>query len=160
MISDTAWTRITFTGVAIGDVTPLAVIDVLAAVLACGFWYVRDGEPWLMDVDVGPKHIQDFKRARRTSLEREIIARFEATTFIIEGEKMTAPDVAALFAADPVFARRCRALPKFEGIRRTLLRELPKAHSFCARQHERQLILPARGDVQIKKLLADEYEDS
>lgn len=159
MISDVAWTWIKFDDVPLRDPTPALVIDALAAVLACGFWYARDGEPWLSDVSIGPVHIQDFKHARAAALRREIIARFEATTFVIEGEKMTAPDVAALFAADPIFARRCRALPKFEGLRRTLLREVPKAHGFCARQHERQLILPARGDVQMKKLLADEYED-
>lgn len=160
MIGDAAWTWIKFKDVPLRDPTPSLVIDTLAAVLACGFWYARDGEKWLQDVDIGPKHIQDFKRARRTSLKRKVTARFECNILLVEGQAMTAPDVAAQFASDPIFARRCRALPKFEGLRRTLMREFPKAHTFCALQYDRQLILPARGNLDMKKLLADEYEDS
>lgn len=159
MISAVAWTRIHFAGVPVREPQPRTVIETLAALLACGFWYARDGEPWLHDVTLGPVHIQDFKHARVSGLRREITARFEGNTLRIEGQAMTAPAVAELFATDAAFARRCRSLPNYAGIFELLMREVPKANAPCAQHHDRQLILPYRGDVEIKKQLADEYED-
>ena len=159
MIADVAWTRIRFEDVPLAEAAPAHVINVLAAVLACGFWHMRDGQPWINDLMLGPKHVQDFKHSPRSALRREVIARFEAVTIKVEGQLMTAPDVAALYSTDAAFRRRCEALPKFEGLRRRLTKDLSKqGYALCAQQHERQIILPVHGNLEMKTLLADDYE--
>jgi hypothetical protein len=159
MIAAVAWTRITFEDVPLTDLAPAHVINVLSAVLACGFWYARDDAPWFEDVLIGPKHVQDFKHAPKSALRRRVIARFEAVTKEIDGDLMTAPDVAAYYAHDAIFRRRCEALPKFEGIRRKLTEELPNhSRRLCAEQYDRQLIVPMHGSLDLKHLLAAEYE--
>lgn len=159
MISISGFARVVFEEVPITDERPLFVIDTITAMLACGFWYARDGQPWLEDVLIGPKHVQDFKHAPRSSLRRRIIARMDGNALRIEGQLMSAPDVAAQYAADPAFRRRCLALPPFEGIRCKITAGMPKARSVLSEQHNRQIILPMRGDLTIKHLLATEYED-
>jgi hypothetical protein len=159
MIAPVGFTTVKFEALSVTDPAPSTVIEILSALLLCGFWYHRNGQPWLQDVLIGPVHIQDFKAAHKSKLRREIIARMEANVLTIEGQKMTAPDVAALYAADPAFRRRCQALPDFEAMCAKLKTELPKARALNAQQYERSLILPMTGNVEIKKLLATEYED-
>jgi hypothetical protein len=159
MISPVGYTVIRFEDLSITDPAPAMVVKSLAAMLASGFWYQRNGQPWLHDVLIGPQHIQDFKGAQRAKLRREIVARMDANILVIEGQTMTAPDVAALYASDLAFRRRCQSLPEFEGIRAKLAIEMPKIRTLNAKQYERSLILPMHGNVEIKSLLAKEYED-
>lgn len=160
MISAVAWTRVKFEDVPIDGALPDFVIKAIAAILACGFWHVRDGSAWIQDVRTGKKHIQDFRHAKRATLSREVEARFEANVLVIEGRPMTAPDVAEQYAQDPAFRRRCEALPKFAGLCRRLSFELAKpGPCFAAREGNRQLILPAHGAMDVKLDLATDYEN-
>jgi hypothetical protein len=159
MISPVGYTVIRFEDLSITDPAPAFVVESLAAMLASGFWYCRNGQPWLHDVLIGPQHIQDFKGAQRATLRREIVARMEANILVIEGQKMTAPDVAALYASDAAFRRRCQSLPEFTGLRAKLAIEMPKIRTLNAKQYERSLILPMQGSAEIKQLLATEFED-
>jgi hypothetical protein len=159
MIAPIGFTTVKFEDLSLTDPAPSTVIEILSAILLCGFWYHRNGQPWLQDVLIGPVHIQDFKRAHKAKLRRMIVARMEGNVLTIEGQRMTAPDAAALYASDPAFRRRCQALPEFEAMCAKLRKALPEARTLNAKQYERSLILPMQGSAEIKQLLATEFED-
>lgn len=159
MIGPVAWMRVQFEDVPLTGV-PENVFQTCAAILACGFWYARDGSPWFEDVLLGPQHVQDFRGAKSAGLRRRIVTRWEGFAKVIEGAPMTAPDVAALYGSDLRFRAFCQRLPKFAGLYSKLMRDASNAPRIvCAEQHGRQLILPVHGDVEIKQEMANDYEN-
>ena len=159
MIGAVAWMRVTFEDVPLKGV-PEHALQVCAAILACGFWYSRDGSPWWEDVLLGQAHVQNFKGAKASTLRRRIVTRWEGRALPIEGQNMTAPDVAALYASDSRFRAFCHALPRFAGLYAKLMRDASdRQQTVCAEHYGRQLILPARGSIEIKTRLANEYEN-
>ena len=158
MIGRDAWVRVTFEDVPLKGL-PENVLQICAAILANGFWYARDESPWFEDVLLGPTHVQHFKQAKSATLRRRIVTRWEAVAKMIVGERMTAPDVAALYVSDLRFLAFCRALPRFEGIYAKLAKDAAGADRIvCAEHYGRQLILPVHGRLDVKHELANEYD--
>jgi hypothetical protein len=137
----------------------------VACALSQGWRFVQDGSANLIDAYVGPKHVQDFKRARRQDLQRVLTFRFVGVTREVEGELISVNAFLHRCQQDRRYFTLAQAHPKFQRKLELLYKHFAnQGIHFDAKDgneaHNRRLIVPAfGGELDVIHQLAKQYEN-
>ena len=129
--------------------------DLIAALLCAGFRLLPPPHENHQDITIGCEHLQDFKRAHRTKLDRLITFRFVAKSHLCLGELHTVESFVTRYESDDLWADVWKWNKHFEtwhhALRAKLLAATP---AVMAIQGQRHAVIPIGGHSTPEKRAA------
>jgi len=115
------------------------------------------------DVWEGLQHVSQIRHCKPEDLTRVITWRFVATAQLIGAQTMGVHEFTERWQADPAWREGIMQQPDFQEVLQVLesaTTRLPLCfHLANPARHDRELIIPVKGDPEIIKRLAEDYEN-